>query len=51
MNKLLRGVGFPGGSALKNPPAGVGDARDAASIPVSGRSPGEGNSSPVQYSC
>ena len=30
--------GFPGCSALKNPPAG---AEDSASIPGSGRSPGE----------
>ena len=33
---------------LKNPPAGVGDL---GSIPGSGRSPGEGNVSPLQYSC
>ena len=30
----------PGGSVVKNPPA---NARDASSIPGSGRSPGEGN--------
>ena len=29
---------------LRNPPANAGDARDKGSIPVSGRSPGEGNS-------
>ena len=34
---------------VKNPPATVGDARDIGSIPGSGRSPGEGNSSPLQY--
>jgi len=28
---------------LRNPPANAGDARDKGSIPVSGRSPGEGN--------
>ena len=28
-----------------------GDARDAGSIPGSGRSPGEGNGNPLQYSC
>ena len=27
------------------------DARDAGSIPGSGRSPGEGNGNPLQYSC
>ena len=34
---------------VKNPPAG--DVRDVHSIPGSGRSPGEGNSNPLQYSC
>ena len=41
-------MGFPGGSVVKNPPA---DARDTESIPGSGRSPGEGNGNPLQYSC
>ena len=31
--------GFPGGSVVKNAPANAGDARDAGSIPGSGRSP------------
>ena len=31
----------------KNPPANAGDARDIGSIPGSGRSPGEGNGSPL----
>ena len=35
---------------VKNLSAHVGDARDAGSIPESGRSPGEGNGSPLQYS-
>ena len=35
---------------VKNPPAYTGDTRDAGSIPVSGRSPGEGNGNPFQYS-
>ena len=34
--------------AVKNPPANVGDA---GLIPGSGRSPGEGNGKPLQYSC
>ena len=38
----------PGGSVVKNPPANAGDA---GSIPGSGRSPGEGNGNPLQYSC
>ena len=36
---------------VKNPPANAGDIRDAGSIPGSGRSPGEGNGNPLQYSC
>ena len=41
-------VGFPGGSVVKNPPANAGDL---GLIPGSGRSPGEGNGNPLQYSC
>ena len=41
-------LGFPGGSVVKNPPANIGDA---GSIPGWGRSPGEGNGNPFQYSC
>ena len=36
---------------VKNPPVSAGDARDMGSIPESGRSPGEGNGNPLQYSC
>ena len=36
---------------VKNPLANTGDARDTGSIPESGRSPGEGNCYPLQYSC
>ena len=36
---------------VKNLPASVGDIRDVGSIPKSGRSHGEGNGSPLQYSC
>ena len=32
---------------VKNPPANAGDARDAGSIPGSGRSPGGGNGKPT----
>ena len=39
---------FPGGSVVKNPPAKAGDT---GSILESGRSPGEGNGNPLQYSC
>ena len=40
--------GFPGGSGGKESACNAGDLR---SIPGSGRSPGEGNSYPLQYSC
>ena len=36
---------------VKNLPVTVGDIKDAGSIPGSGRSPGEGNGSTLQYSC
>ena len=36
---------------VKNPHANAGDVRDTGSFPGSGRSPGEGNSNPLQYSC
>ena len=35
---------------VKNLPANVGDARDVGSIPLLGRSLGEGNGNPPQYS-
>ena len=37
--------------AVRNLPANAGDEGDAGSIPGSGRAPGEGNGSPLQYSC
>ena len=36
---------------VKNLPADAGDARDVGLIPGLGRSPGEGNGNPLQYSC
>ena len=36
---------------IKNLPANVGDIRDMCLIPGSGRSLGEGNGKPLQYSC
>ena len=44
----LTWVELPGGSVVKNLP---GNAGDSGSIPGSGRSPGEGNGNPLQYSC
>ena len=41
-------MGFPGGSEVKASASNVGDP---GSIPGSGRSPGEGNGNPLQYSC
>ena len=41
-------MGFPGGSDSKESAHNVGDP---GSIPGSGRSPGEGNGNPLQYSC
>ena len=39
---------FPGGSVVKNLSA---NAADTGSISGWGRSPGEGNGNPLQYSC
>ena len=41
-------MGFPGGSVGKESSCSAGDW---GSIPGSGRSPGEGNGNPLQYSC
>ena len=41
-------MGFPGGSDGKAPECDVGDP---GPIPGLGRSPGEGNGNPLQYSC
>ena len=40
--------GFQSGLVVKNPLAIVGDE---GSVPGLGRSPGEGNGNPLQYSC
>ena len=41
-------MGLPGSTVVKNPPA---SAAGVGSIPQLGRSPGGGNSNPLQYSC
>ena len=41
-------MGFPGGSEVKASACNVGNL---GSIPGSGRSPGEGNGNPLQFSC
>ena len=44
---LIQGY-FPGGSEVKESTCNAGDP---GSIPGSGKSPGEGNGNPLQYSC
>ena len=45
--KITKKLGFPGGSDGKESACNIGDS---GSIPESGRSPGEGNDYPFQYS-
>ena len=45
---FLRNTTFCDGSEVK---ASAWNAGDLGSIPGSGRSPGEGNGNPLQYSC
>ena len=46
--QVLAKFGFPGGSDRKESACNVGAP---GSIPGLGRSPGEGNGNPLQYSC
>ena len=46
--KVHENKGFPGGSAVKNVPC---SAEDPGSISGSGKSPGGGHGSPLQYFC
>ena len=41
-------LGFPGGTMVKNLPAGAGDTSSFTGL---GRSPRRGNGNPLQYSC
>ena len=45
---ITANICFPGGSEVKASACNLGDL---GSIPGSGRSPGEGNGNPLQYSC
>ena len=36
---------------VKNLPSNAGDTGDLGSVPGLGKSPGEGNGNPLQYSC
>ena len=47
----LRSHTVAGGARGKESACSAGDARDAGSIPGSGRPPGEGSGNPLQYSC
>ena len=47
-NNGYTGMGLPWRLMVKDPPANAGDV---GWIPGSGRSPGEGNDNPLQYSC
>ena len=48
LNLLYYRQGYPGGSDAKESACNAGNP---GSIPRSGRSPGEGNGNPLQYSC
>jgi len=43
-------VDFPGGTSGKDPASNAGDLRDEGSIPGLGKSSGEGNGNPLQFS-
>ena len=44
-------MGLLGDTVVKNLPANAEEAKDADSVPVLGRCPGEGNGNPLQLSC
>ena len=47
-NSKISTIDLRASQMVKNP---LANAREACSSPGSGRSPGEGNSDPLQYSC
>ena len=49
--KVIGRLGFSGGSLVNNLTTNAGDARDGDLIPGWGKSPGEQNGKPLQYSC
>ena len=49
--KVCATLGFPSGAVVKNNPASAGDIGDWGLISGWGRSPGEKNGNPLQYSC
>ena len=50
-NQLCAMVGFLSGSAVKKPACNDAATGDVDSFAGLGRSPGEGNSNPLQFSC
>ena len=44
----MKTLGFPADSVVQNLPTNAGDT---GSVPGLGKSPGEGNGNPLQYSC
>ena len=48
---VLIPTGFPRWLSGKQSTCSARDTRDMGSVPGSGRSPGEGNGNPLQYSC
>ena len=44
-------MGFSHASVVKNPSANARDTGDTGSIPELGKTPGEENGNPLQYSC
>ena len=49
--RILVGMGFSHASVVKNPSANARDTGDTGSIPELGKTPGEENGNPLQYSC
>ena len=48
LHQWVNPEGIRGGSVVRNLPGG---SLDVGSVPGLGRSPGEGNGNPLQYSC
>ena len=52
IDEIFPGFGtFLVAQMVKNPPANAGDTGDTDLVPGLGQFPGEGNGSPIQYSC
>ena len=48
---LQKYMGCPGGAVVKNPRVNAYDPKDKGSVLGLGRSLGDGNGNPLQYSC